>query len=44
MASNKLFEAAAEILAGSKSSAKAMPPEKLPGQVVDVGGPTPQNY
>ena len=44
MASNKLFEAAAEILAGSKSSAKAMPPAKLPGQVVDVGGPTPQNY
>ena len=44
MASNKLFEAAADILAGSKSSAKAMPPEKLPGQVVDVGGPTPQNY
>jgi len=44
MSSNKLFEAAAEILAGSKKSASAMPPEKLPGQVVDVGGPTPQNY
>ena len=44
MASNKLFEAAAEILAGSKSSAKAMPAEKLAGEVVELGGPTPQNY
>ena len=44
MASNKLFEAAAEILAGSKSSAKAMPAEKLAGEVADLGGPTPQNY
>ncbi len=44
MASNKLFEAAAEILAGSKSSAKAMPGEKLAGEVVELGGPTPQNY
>jgi len=44
MASNKLFEAAADILAGSKSSAIGMPSEKLPGQVVDAGGPTPQNY
>ena len=44
MASNKLFEAAAEILAGSKSSAPAMPPQKLDGEVVDLGGPTPTNY
>jgi hypothetical protein len=44
MSSNKLFEAAAEILAGSKKSAPAMPSAKLPGQVVDVGGPTNQNY
>jgi hypothetical protein len=44
MASNKLFEAAADILAGSKKSAPAMPPEKLPAQVHDAGGPTPQNY
>jgi hypothetical protein len=44
MASNKLFEAAAEILAGSKSSAPAMPPQKLDGEVVDLGGPTPANY
>lgn len=44
MASNKLFEAAAEILASSKSSAPAMPSQKLDGAVVDLGGPTPQNY
>jgi hypothetical protein len=43
MASNKLFEAAAEILAQSKSSATAMPPQKLDGEMVDLGGPTPQN-
>ena len=44
MASNKLFEAAADILAGSKSSAKSMPAEKLAGEVVELGGPTPENY
>ena len=44
MASNKLMEAAAEILSGSKAKAPAMPPQKLEGEVVDVGGPTPQNY
>ena len=43
MASNKLFEAAAENLATSKSSAPAMPPQKLDGEIVDLGGPTPQN-
>ena len=43
MASNKLFEAAADILAGSKSAAPAMPPEKLAGEVVDLGGPTNTN-
>ena len=43
MASNKLFEAAAEILAQSKSSATAMPSQKLDGEVIDLGGPTPQN-
>ena len=37
------MEAAAEILAGSKKSSTAMPPEKLAGEVVDIGGPTPQN-
>lgn len=43
MSKNKLFEAAAEILASSKGSAPAMPPQKLNGEVVDLGGPTPQN-
>jgi hypothetical protein len=41
MATNKLLEAAAEILAGSKSSAPAMPMQKPEGaSVVDMGGPT----
>jgi hypothetical protein len=44
MATNKLMEAAADILSGSKSKAPAMPPQKLEGEVVDLGGPTPQNY
>ena len=41
MATNKLMEAAAEILAGSKKSASAMPMQK-PGDagVQDLGGPT----
>ena len=43
MASNKLFEAAAEILAQSKSAAPAMPTQKLDGETVDLGGPTPQD-
>ena len=44
MSSNKLFEAAAEILAGSKGK-NGMPMEKMPGSdAVDLGGPTPQNY
>jgi hypothetical protein len=43
MASNKLMEAAADILSGSKKSAPAMPPQKLDGEVVDLGGPTPTN-
>jgi len=43
MAKNKLFEAAADILAGSKGK-NAMPMEKMPGSdAVDLGGPTPQN-
>jgi hypothetical protein len=40
MATNKLLEAAADILAGSKKSASAMPPAKLPGTEMDLGGPT----
>jgi hypothetical protein len=44
MATNKLMEAAAEILAGSKKSASAMPMQKPEGaSVVDMGGPTPQD-
>jgi hypothetical protein len=43
MSTNKLMEAAADILSGSKSKATAMPPQKLEGEVVDLGGPTPQN-
>jgi hypothetical protein len=43
MATNKLMEAAAEVLAGSKAKATAMPPEKLSGEQEDLGGPTPQN-
>ena len=43
MANNKLMEAAADILAGSKKSASGMPPQKLPGEVQDLGGPTPEN-
>lgn len=43
MASNKLFEAAAEILAGSKSKASADPMQKSAVSAEDLGGPTPQN-
>jgi hypothetical protein len=44
MATNKLMEAAAEILAGSKKSAPAMPMQKPEGSTtVDMGGPTPQD-
>jgi hypothetical protein len=44
MASNKLMEAASDILSGSKAKAAGMPPQKLDGEVVDIGGPTPENY
>jgi len=45
MATNKLMEAAADILSGSKSRAPGMPSQKLDGaNYVDVGGPTPENY
>lgn len=43
MATNKLFEAAAEILASGKGK-NAMPAEKLPAEIHDAGGPTPENY
>lgn len=43
MSNNKLMEAAADILAGSKGK-NGMPMEKMPGSdAVDLGGPTPQN-
>jgi hypothetical protein len=52
MATTKLMEAAAEILAKSKSSAGGMPMPKMSDHVApgnsttpeDLGGPTPQNY
>lgn len=41
MAANKLMEAAADILAGSKKSASGMPTQKLPGsEYTELGGPT----
>lgn len=44
MSTNKLMEAAADILSGSKKSAPAMPMQKLAGSdAADLGGPTPQN-
>jgi hypothetical protein len=43
MATNKLLEAAADILTASKKSASAMPPSKLPGTEMDLGGPTTTN-
>ncbi len=42
MAKNKLFEAAAEILAAGKGK-NAMPAEKLEGEMQVAGGPTPEN-
>jgi hypothetical protein len=43
MATNKLMEAAAEILSGSKKAAPAEPMHKMDAGVVDLGGPTPQD-
>ena len=42
MSQNKLFEAAAEILAGTKGK-NAEPMPSAGATVVDLGGPTPQN-
>jgi len=44
MATNKLMEAAADILTQSKKSAPSEPMHKMSTQIVDVGGPTPENY
>lgn len=38
---NALFEAAENILSQSKQNAPSMPPQKLPGEVENLGGPTP---
>jgi len=43
MSTNKLMEAAADILTKSKQDAPAMPPQKLEGEVQDLGGPTNTN-
>jgi exonuclease VII large subunit len=44
MATNKLMEAAAEVLANSMKTATAEPMHKMAGaEVEDLGGPTPQN-
>lgn len=40
MATNKLFEAAADILSQSKGKAPAEPMHKVDAEVVDLGGPT----
>ena len=40
MATNKLFEAAADILSQSKGKATAEPMHKVDAEVVDLGGPT----
>ena len=40
MATNKLFEAAADILSQSKGKAAAEPMQKVDAEVVDLGGPT----
>ena len=40
---NNLMEAAQDVLAKSKSEAPSMSPQKLPGEVQDLGGPSPQN-
>lgn len=40
---NNLMEAAQDVLAKSKSEAPSMSTQKLPGEVQDLGGPTPQN-
>ena len=43
MATNKLFEAAADILSQSKSAAPADPMPKVSAEIADLGGPTPTN-
>lgn len=40
MSTNKLFEAASDILSRSQGAAPSDPPKKLEGEVQDLGGPT----
>lgn len=40
---NALLEAAQDILSKSKAEAPGMPPQKLGGEIQDLGGPTPTN-
>ena len=40
MSTNKLMEAAADILSGSMKKAPCMPPKKIEGEEQDLGGPT----
>ena len=44
MATNKLMEAAADILSQSKKNAPSEPMHKMAATIDDVGGPTPENY
>jgi hypothetical protein len=44
MATNKLMEAAADILTQSKKAAPSEPMHKMAATIDDVGGPTPENY
>ena len=44
MATNKLMEAAADILTQSKKNAPSEPMHKMVTTIDDVGGPTPENY
>jgi len=44
MATNKLMEAAADILSQSKKNAPSEPMHKMATTIDDVGGPTPENY
>lgn len=44
MATNKLMEAAADILTQSKKNAPSEPMHKMATTIDDVGGPTPENY
>ena len=44
MSNNKLMEAAADILASSKGKGGVPAEKSMDAEIVDLGGPTPQNY